>query len=254
MALAPLAASILLGFQSPAAAPPDRSGEAAFKKILTWAKGLDKTHLIILPEQRDSAIGAMYPGSRIDLWLDGNKFRLETSGMWGDGSLVVSDGESVLSDSFSDYEAVNIANAKGGLLTTMSEIKQPLADRSPFFALMAGPEEIDKLVEKTASIKQEPDRADEKAISYPSKKLGSVRLLYHEEKGKDLLDAFEYDNLPSAEEDYKKFPEWMDPPEPGMLTRHRIVITTDRPSSAVFKVQVPKGREVEDKRAKKGKR
>lgn len=251
MSLAAFAAILSIGLQGQAPAP-DRSGETAFRQILKWAKGLDNVHIVIAKSYRESAKMPFYPDSRVDLWLSGSRFRYETSGYWGDGQVVVSDGTSVLNDSMSEYEPAVMADAKGSALSTLKELKIEVDDVSPLFTLMAGPEQIDKIVEKTAFIRQEPDHGDEKAVAFAHKKLGTVRLNYHLVRGMPLLDRIDFDNMPVLKEQAKANPEWADEPDPGTLNRHDILLDSSRPSGDLFQVKPAKGREVVDKRKKKG--
>lgn len=243
-----LAACLTIGIQAKPPAP-DRSGEPALRKILDWAKGLDNVHLVINTEARDTGHDAMYPGDRIDVWLSGARFRVERANYWGYGSYVVSDGKTVLSDSESEDDPAILTNAKGGLLATYAELKMSTEDMSPFFELMNGPSQFEKLVEKTAEIKQEPDQGDEKVVSLQHKKLGTERLYYHLVKGAPQLDRLEYDNLPAMKEMYKANPDFADQPDPGMLTRHSFYIADDRPAISLFDTRPPKGRGFRDNRS-----
>jgi hypothetical protein len=237
---------------TPPVTPPDRSGESALRQILTWAKSLDNVHIAINKLTREKDGAPMYPDTRVDIWLSGAKFRLETSGYWGDGSAVTSDGVSVLSDSMNESDPAILAEAKGRPLPTLIELKVALDEMSPLFAFMAGPEQLEKLVEKTAAIKLEPELEGEKRISFQNKKLGGVILYYHEVKRGIMLDRIDFDNKVWLEEQYKKYPEWWDPPQPGALTRNDIAISFEKPSGSLFGIKPPKGRKFEDKRKKKG--
>lgn len=245
-----LAACLTFGVQAkPPVSAPDRSGEPVLRTILAWAQGLDNVHLVIGTESRDTGHEPMYPGERIDVWLSGSKFRVERSNYWGDGSYVVSDGKTVLSDSESEDSPAILTNAKGNLLATYADLKVSTEDLSPFFELMSGPSQLDELVEKTATIKLEPDQGDEKIVSFQHKKLGTERLYYHLVKGTPQLDRLEYDNLPEMKELFKANPDFADDPDPGMLTRHSFFIAADRPSLSLFDTRPPKGRGFRDNRA-----
>ncbi|HVT12994.1 MAG TPA: hypothetical protein VHE55_12085 [Fimbriimonadaceae bacterium] len=245
MPLTAFAAFLTLAAQ---ANPPaqDRSGEPALRQIMTWAKALDNVHFVIETEARDTGHDPMYPGERVDVWISGSKFRIEHSNYWGYDSYVVSDGSTVLSDSESESDPALLANAKEGLLATYADLKMSLDDISPFFALMEGPSKLDSLVEKTAAIKLEPGRGDEKVLSFEHKKLGTERLYYHQSNGSVQLDMLEYDNLPATQEQYKSNSEWMDPPDPGMLTRNTFYFDNHKPSPSLFDTKPPKGRQFND--------
>jgi hypothetical protein len=244
------AAALVIG-QQPAPAP-DRSGESELRRILTWAKNLNNAHVVIFTSARDTAQSLMYPGFRIDLWMSGDKFRLETATMWDAGTMVVCDGTTVLSDSKSEYEPAVVDAAKGSVLATLAEVKVEADDLSAFFMLMKGPDGLDKLVDKTSSVVA-TGKGDSEVLTFSGKKLGGVRLVYHEEGKQPVVDRIEYDNKAYLEEQAKKYPEWVDPPDPGTLTRNDIVFATDRPSASLFDARPAKGRTFEDKRAKKGK-
>jgi hypothetical protein len=244
-------AAFIFGFQAKApTTPPDRSGEPALKEILSWAKALDGVHIIVLKQTRDTAETPFYPDDRVDFWRSGRKFRVEISGYWGDSSYAVSDGKAFLSDSQSEYDPAVIAEAKESMLDSYASIKKTTEDLSPFFDLMAGPEALDKVVDKTAAIKKEANQGDDELVSYETKKLGSVRLFYREKKGSVELDRLEYDDFALQMEEYKKDPENNDLPDPGALNRHEIIVVRETPPSSLFDVKPPKGREVMDKRKK----
>src|SRR4051812_33057691 len=114
MSLIAFAAAAVMFQAAPPA--PDRSGEPALRKILAWAKGLDNVHLVILKKTRDAATNPMYPDTRVDLWLAGPKFRLETSGYWGDGSVAVSDGTAALWDMNDESQPAIVSDAKASPL------------------------------------------------------------------------------------------------------------------------------------------
>jgi hypothetical protein len=247
MSLAALAATICMGIQ----APLDRSGEPALKLILGWAKGLDNAHVVILKTYRDTTGAPIYPDLRIDLWLSGPKFRYETSGYWGDAQFVASDGATVINDPQSEYEPAVVADAKGSALATLADLKLGPDEMTPFFTLMNGPEQLDKLVEKTAAIKLEAVGSGEKMVLFTNKKLGNVHLSYHELRGGVQLDRIDYDNMPFLQEQHDKNPEDYDAPDPGILYRHDIIVEFRKPDDSIFQPKAAKGREVVDKRAKK---
>jgi hypothetical protein len=249
----PLIALLGLVMQAPKTpAAPDRSGEGELRKILVWAKSLDNVHVIILKASRESSVTPMYPDSRIDVWLAGPRFRVETSDGWGGGSELISDGSTVLSDSHSEWEAAIVSKAKGSLLATYDDLKVKTDDMSPFFGLLGGSGQLDKLADKGTAIRQEPDHGGEKVVSIAHKKLGAERFFYHEEKGSPVLDRIEFDNIPATLDLYREHPEWeADPPDPGSLTRHEILIERQRPNDSLFVTTPPKGREVKDERKKK---
>jgi hypothetical protein len=246
-----LAVATALSFlQQPPATLPDRSGERDLKRVLAWAKGLDDTHVVIFKSSREKELSPMYPDSRIDLWLAGPKFRLETSNMWDGGMAVACDGSSVLSDTNYEWDPAVIVSAKGGVIGSLAQAKVETDDLSPFFAMMKGPESLDALVDKASPIKEE-EKGSDRVISFNGKKLGGMRLYCHGEGKTLILDRIEYDNRAALDEQAKKFPEWIDPPDPGTLTRHDIVLATDKPGSGFFDVRPAKGRNFEDRRAKK---
>jgi hypothetical protein len=164
---------------------------------------------------------------------------------------VVCDGSSVMSDNNYEWDPVVIASAKAGVLASLKQVKVETADLSPFFMLMEGPGALDSLADKTSPIKLEV-KGSGKVLEFNGKKLGGVRLFFHEEGKSPVVDRIDYDNRTALEEQAKKFPEWMDPPDPGTLTRNDIVLATDRPSAGMFEAKPAKGRAFEDKRGKKG--
>lgn len=246
-------ATAALIFQAPPPAAPDRSGEPALRKVFSWAKGLNNVHVVVLKKTRDSISTPMYPDIRIDLWLSGPKFRLETSGYWGDGSLVVSDGVTAMSDSNDESQPAVIADAKGSALATLADLKVSADDLSPLFALMSGPDQVDKLIEKTSAIKEDGNKSGEHMIEFSCKKLGNVKLQYHDDREGSVLDRIEFDNLLWLQEQHEKFPDWYDEPDPGTMTRNDVVILTEKIKDSLFDPKPAKGRAFEDRRKKSGK-
>lgn len=221
------------------------------RRILTWASSLDNAHLVVFTLSRESADSMLYPGSRIDIWLQKPKFRVETSNEWGSGSVVVSDGNSVLSDFQSEWEPAVMMNAKANLLDTYAVLKISPDDMSPFFLFMKGPSGLDQIAAKDSAVVLEPDRGSEHVLSIAHKKLGTERLYFHDEKGMAVLDRLEFDNLPFYRQLFKDNPDW-DEPDAGRLERHEIYVAADKPARDFFVVKAPNGRVVRDERTKKG--
>lgn len=223
----------------PAPAPVDRSAEPALKQLFASCGAIRNVHIAVEIYPRETIADRYDDDSSMDLWLaDGGRFRIANlSKFWGGGSLVVSDGLSVLADDMSDDSAIRLKLAYKNLHEASAQ--------EPLLYLMEGPSGFEALVAKDKDVKFIPAQGGEKAIELNGKDLGKLVFIYSERDGAPF---------PSHIEEFKA-PWWSDDAGKSSdkpYTREDIRLVAYGPfDSSLFAVTGPKGKKVVDERSKK---
>ena len=223
---------------APAAKPIDRSAEPALRQLFATCGSLRSIHIAVEIYPRETIADRYDDDSSMDLWLgDGGRFRISRlSKFWGGGSLVVSDGLSVLADDLSDDSAIRLKTAYKSLHEASSN--------EPLLYLMEGAPGFDALVEKDKEVKFVTAPAGEKAIELNSKDMGKLVVVYSDQDGVPF---------PTQIEEFKA-PWWADAGTTSdkPYTREDVRLVGYGPFDAnLFSVASPKGRKTVDERSKK---
>lgn len=196
----------------------DRSGEEAFRAMLTEIAGKKNYHGMILRSVRDSGKQDFYPDGLVEVWRDGDKFRVDFGDMWGTSIVVISDGKKVLEDVGAD--PVVLKKPGKNWTETSETLKSEGSASSPWHYLVEG-EDLLKRLDKDRSI---TPGSKPNSIVWDSTLFGKVTIT-KERSGKEMeVWEIEFDNMPRQEEEYKESPEWFNPPDPAARWRQRIVL------------------------------
>lgn len=175
-------------------------------------------------------------GSSMDVWVGkGGKFRISSSDdFWGGGSLIVSDGSSVMTDAMSDDRAVSIEKAGKSL--------HEFSSGEPLLYFLEGPAAFDKVVDKDKPVRFVSTTGPQKAIEMTLKGMGRVVVYY--------LAGSEFP-LPSKIESFQG-PWWSGGEEWPQATSREIIrlVQIGKLDPKAFSVDAPKGRNVIDQRRK----
>jgi len=217
---------------TPAKPAVDRSAEPALRDLFTQSGTLRGVHIMIETFGLESDAGRYTEGSSMDLWRgDGGRFRfLSSQNTWGGGNLMVSDGESLLTDDMSDDGAIVLSKPK----KTFHELN----DQEPLLYLLEGQPGFDALVDKDQPVRFVSTTSGGQEIELHSKKIGKVVLHYRNNSsipsGIDLYQAMWWSDDPTALSDKP-------------TVREQIRIVSQGPiNSTLFSVAVPKGKKVTD--------
>ena len=237
-----LATLAALAAQAPqgAKAKADRSGEPALREMLAHIAAKRQFHGMVLKSHRDAGREDFYPEGVVEMWRDGEKFRVEFGDMWGTSKIVVFDGKRVLDDG--GYDPV-VLRKPGKIWTEASPVLDARgAASTPWFFLLEGPALLDR-VDKDKSITLAPDS---KSIVWDTTAFGRLIVRHlSEAKGLDVWEL-EFDNMPYQQEMNKLAPEWFDFPDPNAVSRHKIIIGSSRFRRGTFSTVVGKERQVSD--------
>jgi hypothetical protein len=231
--------SLAISQTKPAPAPVDRSAEPALRQMFATCGGLHSAHIAIEVYPHEIEADRYDDDSSIDLWLsEGNRFKLATqANFWGGGSLIVSDGLSVLTDDLSDDSAIKLIKPYKSLHEANKQ--------EPILYLMEGDAGFDILVQKDQPVKFVPAPPGFKAIELHSKDLGKLVITYD-----DSDDA----PFPKRIEEFKA-PWWSDDAgkeSDKVYTREDIRLVGYGPfDSKLFAVAAPRGKKVVDERSSK---
>lgn len=228
--------------QGPVAPKPtvDRSGEPALRGMLSAISELRRYHGIILKSNREAGSTAYYPEGIIEIWRDGDKFRIEFNDMWGSSNLVVSDGKRILDDPGTDPIVVR----KPGKY--LVEASPALANRgqsaSPWFYFIQGPTLLDR-IDKDREISQDPKSG---AIVWNSSLFGKLTVKRSKSDSGVVSYEIVFNNMAWQEEMFKLNPDWFDAPDGSASWRQVVVLTLARFPRGVFDTRVSKGRDSQD--------
>jgi hypothetical protein len=221
-----VSAAFLLG-QTPSAL--DHSGEAMLKEIFAKSGEFRNARLLVTKAGR-TAGGIYLQDSTLDIWLgSANHIRMESMSTMGDSTLTVSDGIVTMVDPLSDDDPVRLTKATPKL--------DELNPREPLLYFLAGPPAYERLVDADKAITLLPSGD---AVEFRSKTLGKVIVGRSSSGLPSKIELFQSSRRRDA----------------GAESEFAILIETIQPFGPApawpgrFSVTPPKGRKVQDDRAK----
>lgn len=238
----------VLGQNAESAKPKvNRSGEAALRTMLAEIGGKRKYHGMILKAFREGGRQDFYPEGVVEIWRDGDKFRVDFGDMWGTNSRVVSDGKRVLEDNGSDPLILRDPS-KTWVEASVSMSSQGQAS-SPWFYLVEGPALLDRLDKDREIV----PGAAANSIIWDSSLFGKLTITKTRSDKEMEIWEVEFDNMAWQSEMYKQYPEWFDEPNATSRWRQKIILTSGGPPRGTFDTKPGKNREVSDyTKSKKG--
>jgi hypothetical protein len=240
--------SAILGQNAESAKPKvNRTGEAAFRTMLAEISGKRKFHGMILKSVREGGRQDFYPEGVVEVWRDGDKFRVDFGDMWGSSNVIVSDGKRIMEDTGMD-PVIYRDSVKSWVDSSGSMGAQGQAS-SPWFYLIEGPALLDRL-DKDKEIVPGPTP---NSIVWDSSLFGKITITKSRSEKELEVWEFEFDNMAWQSEMFKAYPEWFDQPNASSRWRQKVVLTPGGFPRGVFNTTAGKGREISDltKRAKK---
>jgi hypothetical protein len=221
------------------------------RQLLDNVGRLKAAHIYLGTMARDASDQPFSPGYEADLWtLEGGRFRIQFSDMWGDLRLLVCDGKTLEVDDGDDSRFVTLKDSPKTLVDADSSLLSHGDHGNPFFYALQGTAAFDKLVSKDSSITKTDDGNGRVALRFDSTDFGGTTIYYKD--GRDPLPLrIEYDNLPYLKQQYSMFPEFSDEPRDPMTELEIRYISLTSPDKWTFDTTVAKGRFVQDLRSKK---
>jgi hypothetical protein len=210
-----LPALAILGAQAKAAVPPvDRSGEPAMRELFAKLATFKKFHAIVRRTTRNRS--DEYPEGDIEIWRDGEKFRVEYFDMWGDSLLLISDGKVLLEDS--GYDPVLIRKSPKTWIAAYSGFEPRGGVSSPLHGWLDGP----AVLEKTDKDKPMKLDAATGEIKWATSSFGDLSVSKPLESGTSYRFTIGFNNLPYQTEMHLLAPEWYDSPSSDVWWIHRV--------------------------------
>lgn len=232
---------------------PDRSGEAALKKLLTRYGELKGIDVEIRQSTREAANEPMYTDRAIRVRFDeGVRFRVDMTEMWGETLLVISDGTTVARDSLYEGAPVRLSDAQDTMIGCEAELAPGKGSGSILFLLLEGPNAWDKLVSEKGSVTDKPFGRKLRVIQFTSKLVGGVSLFYDPTDRLGLVTRIEYDDKQNKVNQARSMPQWFDMPQDPLVRQDLtyFAVATKLPHG-LFVTAQDKGRAVQDERKKK---
>lgn len=222
-----LAGAILLLLQTPA--PVDHSGETRLKEA--FAKSGEVRNIRILVTKMNRTAGGIYlQDSTMDTWIGGpGQLRFETMSTMGDSTVIVLNGAVAMTDPLSDDEPIHLKKSPANL--------EDLIPREPLLIFLAGASAYDRVVDTKEAIKL---NASGDAIEFRTKTMGKIVIGYSPDGLPTRIETFQSGRRRDAgvESEFATSIERIQVLQSGGL------------SPSIFSVTPPKGRKVEDERAK----
>jgi len=199
----------------------DRSGEAAFRAMLEEIKAKKKYHGMILRSSREAGNTEFYPDGIIELWRDGEKFRVDFGDMWGTNVILVSDGKQLLEDVGAD--PVVLKKTASNWPDSSEVLRSEGTASSPWHYLMEGEGLLQRLdKDRSITLGTKPN-----SIVWDSTLFGKLTITKERANKEMEVWDIEFDNMPRQEEEFKEDPEWFSAPDPSARWRQRIVLVPD---------------------------
>ncbi len=228
--------------------PVDRSAEPILKRLMDECAVVKELEIDLMIESKDDQ-GQMVWSMPMEASLKSSTvYRLSFADTWGGQAAFVSDGKSVLHDSFNDWAPIEIKDAGKPIFSIDESLAPRGSYASPFWYFLGGAGFLSTLVEKDSAIVEVPVTAPYKAVQFKTSGFGTVLAFYL--PGRTLeLEGFQFDNLPFLQEMHKADPE--DFPEPkDPMTRQILQVHKLKVPKGFFDIAAPTGHPVVDSRKK----
>jgi len=217
----------------------DRSAEPALREIFASVGALRNIHFRVEYYNREPDSSRWDDDSSADFWIgDGGRFRMyHQYNYWGGGQIVISDGESILTDNMDEDSAVTIARAKPTIHET--------SDQEPIMYLLEGAKGFDALVSKDKPVKLVDSKDPTLKAIEMNCNMGLVRFYVNASNVPVRIETVLppwYANDPNNDNPF--------PNEPYALEKI-FVVGSGHLDQSLFIVKPPKGRKVDDQRVKK---
>ena len=248
------ALSLIHGLALGQEAKPDRSAEARLKQLFEAMGKVKSLQARIDRFSRESSKTGWSPDGPIELtYSQTSRFRVSTTGGWGDQADYLCDGKTFLFDPHDIASGIVLKDAKPTIYECDSALAQRGGASSPLYYLLAGTKGLDELVAKEGEIISLPLLNGEEGIRFKSTKIGTVKVFFDSKDKRMLVNRIEYDDLENKKEQAKMWAEWgaEEPTDP--LDMHRITYLSVGKgiSPKVFNASPPSGLRVQDQREKK---
>jgi hypothetical protein len=235
-------------------AKPDRSAEPRLKQLFDAMGKLKSLQARIDRFSRDDPKTGWSPEGPIELaYSQTSKFRVSTTGGWGDQADYLSDGKTFLYDPHDIPSGIVLKDAKQTIYECDSALAQRGGASTPLYYFLAGTKGFDELVAKEGEIVSLPLQNGEEGIRFRSTKIGTVKAFFDAKDKRMLVSRIEFDDLENKKEQAKMWAEWgaEEPIDP--LDVHRITYFSigKGVSPRLFNASPPNGLKVEDQREKK---
>lgn len=230
--------------------PPDRSGEPVLKQIIETMSGFGGLEISINVASRSSRSEPFQPEQNVMLSMaKGGRFRVTTSGSWGDGSRFICDGRTLLIDRLDESGSITLKKAPENLAAADEGLTGQV---DPIVYLVSGVKSIEKFVAKDGFIKDVDMPGPERALQYWSSAKGTVSLYYLESDRLKLVRRITFDNRPWQEQQAKQFPDWWEMPDDPLTVQSITYLSTKgKLPESLFDTSPPRGLKVVDDRPKK---
>lgn len=223
---------------------PDRTGEAALRQLLTDMGRISRSEITIEKSARSNRSGVMEPDRVITLDYDSpTKFRIVETGVFGDCSMYVSDGKTLLEDPLDDSQKSVLSKAGRSIYASNKALALKGDAVSLVFYFLAGPTAFDSLVASDS-----PVTVSANTISFKSKDAGSVKVGYSGTPGKERVTSIEYDNLPYYQERAQRFGGFGRVPENPLTVENVTYREHAALDASLFRTTPHDPKNVEDKR------
>ena len=232
-----LALVAAIAFQTQDKPAVDHSAEPALKQLFANAGMLHGAHVVLTFYGK--ADGDYYLQNRTDdMWIGSNgELRLSSMSSMGDGSLIVTDGKTLMTDPLTDDDPIRLS--KGGKALHLVAPREPMA----FF--LEGSAGYDALIDASSAITFTTASEGKKAIDCRAKDFGRVVIVYSDSAQNPLPERSDMFRSARRRDDGSE--------QPLATSKEFIRVVYVGPVKAdLFKVDPPKGAKVEDNRNKPG--
>lgn len=179
-------------------------------------------------------------------YKDKTHFRVQTAGVWGDASLYVCDGKTVMFDPLSPGQAVVLTSSKADLVSSHDDFRTGGPAGPVLFTLLQGAEGLAKLAHDKAEVSVKVEPTGRRVFGWQTKELGFMTLTV---APGDWVETVRFDNKPSQQARYRLMPMWAERPVDPLI--EEAVTYHALPSDpALFSTEPPKGSNVQDRRPK----
>jgi hypothetical protein len=145
--LAPIVGASILAQEAPPVAP-DRSGEAALRRLMRDGGAVKDAHVLLRGGRRPNPRGGILEPSRMELHYRSQKvFRFESSSFMGGGARVISDGTVVLRDPLTLNGPVELTNATEEMADASPVLRGAGVAGGLLFRIMTGEAALDKVLD-----------------------------------------------------------------------------------------------------------
>lgn len=227
--------------------PPIRTGEPQLRAMLEYFGKLNSFHVQILTQDRDDANATFMTGGLAEVWSALPKFRVLSTGAWGDASVATSDGKTLLTDPLDDSGEATIADAPKSLPSDRAGFASPL------LSIFQGMSSFDKLVDKDGPVLASEGADGIKDLEFDSSQYGRVAVHYRlVDRRYEVVDCT-FDDAKERAKQQALDPEGFDA-NAHPLTRHFVAFFEANPriSDSEFSTKTSAKSKVKDSRKKKG--